>query len=126
MKTMFAIFISIFVICMGKPYPFSPIQFILLEIFVIGLPSFFLALQPNTNPIKGRFLSNVARNTAPAGLCLVGSVITMYIYQMFVPISTDLLVTLSSLAVVITGFVALFAMCKPFNFFKSIMYIACL
>lgn len=126
MKTMFAIFISIFVICIGKPYPFSPIQFILLEIFVIGLPSFFLALQPNTNPIKGRFLSNVAKNTAPAGFCLVGSVVAMYIYQMFVPISTDLLVTMSSLAVVTTGFIALFAMCKPFNFFKSIMYIVCL
>ena len=126
MKTMFAIFISIFVICIGKPYPFSPIQFILLEIFVIGLPSFFLALQPNTNPIKGRFLSNVAKNTAPAGFCLVGSVVAMYIYQMFVPITTDLLVTMSSIAVVVTGFIALFAMCKPFNLFKSIMYIVCL
>ena len=126
MKTMFAIFISIFVLCIGKPYPFSPIQFILLEMFVIGLPSFFLALQPNTNPIRGRFLSNVARNTAPAGICLVGSVITMYIYQMFVPITTDLLVTMGSIAVVVTGFIALFAMCKPFNFFKSLMYISCL
>ncbi len=126
MKTMFAIFISIFVLCMRKPYPFSPIQFILLETLVIGLPSFFLALQPNTKPIKGRFLSNVAKNTLPAGICLVCSVITMYIYQMFIPITTDVLVTMSSLAVVVTGFVALFSMCKPFNLFKSIMYVTCL
>ena len=56
MKTMFAICISIFVLCMNSTYPFSPIQFIMLEMFVIGLPSFFLALQPNTNPIKGKFL----------------------------------------------------------------------
>jgi len=126
MKTIFAIFISIFVLCMRKPYPFSPIQFILLEMLVIGLPSFFLALQPNTKPIKGRFLSNVAKNTLPAGICLVCSVITMYIYQMFVPITTDVLVTMSSLGVVTTGFIALFSMCKPFNLFKSIMYITCL
>lgn len=126
MKTVFAIFISIFVICMGKPYPFSPIQFILLEMFVIGLPSFFLALQPNTNRIKGRFLSNVAKNTLPAGLCLVGSVITMYIYQMFTPITTDVLVTMSSIAIVVCGFIALYSMCKPFNLFKSIMYVSCL
>ncbi len=126
MKTMFAIFISIFVLCMGKPYPFSPIQFILLEMFVIGLPSFFLALQPNTNRIKGRFLSNVLKNTTPAGFCLVASVIAMYVYQTYVPISTDVLVTMASLAVIITGFIALFNMCRPWNIYKSVMYVVCL
>ena len=126
MKTMFAICISIFVLCMGKPYPFSPIQLTLLEIFVIGLPSFFLALQPNTNRIKGRFLANVAKNTVPAGFCLVVSVIAMYVYQMFIPITTDVLVTMSSIIVVIVGFIALFNMCHPWNLFKSIIYILCL
>ena len=126
MKTMFAICISIFVLCMGKPYPFSPIQLTMLEIFVIGLPSFFLALQANTNRIKGRFLANVARNTVPAGFCLVVAVIAMYVYQMFVPITTDVLVTMSSIAVVAVGFIALFNMCKPWNLFKSIIYIVCL
>ena len=126
MKTMFAICISIFVLCIGKPYPFSPIQFTLLEIFVIGLPSFFLALQPNTDRIKGKFLTNVAQNTIPAGFCLVAAVITMYVYQMFVPISTDALVTMSSLAVIVVGFMALFKMSKPWNLFKSIIYALCL
>ncbi len=126
MKTIFAICISIFVLCMKRPYPFSPIQFILLEVFVIGLPSFFLALQTNTNPIKGRFLANVAKNTLPAGICLVTSVIAMYVYQIFVPITTDVLVTMSSLAVIITGFIALFNMCRPWNLFKSIIYVVCM
>ena len=126
MKTIFAICISIFVLCMGKPYPFSPIQFMLLEVFVIGLPSFFLALQPNSNRIKGRFLANVAKNTLPAGICLVASVISMYIYQMFIPITTDVLVTMSSLVVIATGFIALFNMCRPWNLFKAIMYVSCL
>ena len=126
MKTIFAICISIFVLCLGKPYPFSPIQFMLLEVFVIGLPSFFLALQPNTNKIEGRFLANVMKNTLPAGLCLVVSVIAMYCYQMFVPITTDVLVTMSSIAVLVCGFIALFQMCKPWNLFKAIMYVMCL
>ena len=126
MKTMFAICISIFVLCMRKPYPFSPIQFILLEMFVIGLPSFFLALQPNRNQIKGRFLANVLKNTAPAGFCMVASVIAMYVYQMFIPISTNVLVTMSSIAIIVTGFIALFYMCKPWTLFKAIMYVSCL
>lgn len=126
MKTVFAICISIFVLCMNSTYPFSPIQFIMLEMFVIGLPSFFLALQPNTNPIKGKFLSNVAKNTLPAGICLVGSTIAMYIYQMFTGVTSEVVVTMSSIAITAVGFIALFRMCKPFNWFKSVMYIACM
>ena len=126
MKTFFAICISGFVLCLNKTYPFSPIQFTLLELFVIGLPSFFLALQPNTNKIQGRFLVNIAKSTLPAGVCLVASTITMYIYQMFTGISTEVLVTLSSLALLVIGFMVLFKMCKPFNWFKTLMYFACL
>ncbi|MBE7076554.1 MAG: HAD family hydrolase [Clostridiales bacterium] len=126
MKTIFAIFISIFVLCMRKTYPFSPIQFLLLEMFVIGLPSFFLALQPNTNPIKGKFMANLARNTLPAGICLVMSTIAMYIYQTFTGISTEVLVTMCSFAILSMGFIALFKMCQPFNWFKSILFLACL
>lgn len=124
MKSVFAIFIAIFVLCMNKTYPFSPIQFILLEFFVIGMPSFFLALQQNTNPIKGKFLSNVAKNTLPAGICLVAVTMTMYIYQMFSGISTEVLVTMCSFAILGMGFIALFRFCKPFNWIKSIMYIS--
>ncbi|MBR1988496.1 MAG: HAD-IC family P-type ATPase [Clostridia bacterium] len=125
MKTMFAICISIFVLCMGETYPFSPIQFILLEMFVIGIPSFCLALQPNTNKIKGHFLSNLAKNTLPAGTCLVVSTIAMYLYKMFADITTPVLVTMCSIAVIVVGFIALFRMCKPFNGFKGFVFIFC-
>lgn len=126
MKTIFAISIAIFVLCMNKTYPFSPIQFILLEMFVIGLPSFFLALQPNINRIKGKFLSNLLKNALPAGICLFSVTIAMYIYQIFTGIRTEVLVTMASLAIIVVGFIALFRMCRPFNWFKSMMYIICL
>ena len=126
MKTIFAICIAVFVLCMNQQYPFSPIQFILLELFVIGLPSFFLALQPNTNPIRGKFMTNLAKNSLPAGLSLVASTIAIYIYQMFTGISPEALSTMASLAVIAVGFIALFSQCKPFNWFKSIMFVACI
>lgn len=126
MKTIFAICIAVFVLCLNKTYPFSPIQFILLELLVIGLPSFFLALQPNTNPIKGKFLANLAKTSLPSGLTMVLATITMYIYQMFTGIDTGVLVTMCSLAILTAGFIALFRMCKPFNFFKSVLYVVCL
>jgi uncharacterized membrane protein YfcA len=45
---------------------------------------------------------------------------------MFVPITTDVLVTMSSLAVIISGFIALFNMCRPWNIFKATIYVVCL
>ena len=45
---------------------------------------------------------------------------------MFTGISTEVLVTMSSLALLVVGFIALFSMCKPFNWFKTLMYLACL
>ncbi len=123
MKTIFAIFISIFVLCMQKTYPFSPKQFVLLEMFVIGVPSFLLALQPNTNQIKGKFITNLLRNALPAGLTMVSVTVSMYIYQTFTGIKTDPMITMASIAVIIVGFIALYHMCRPFNWLKSLMYI---
>ena len=126
MKTVFAVLISIFVLCMRKTYPFSPIQFIMLETLVIGIPSFCLALQPNINRIQGRFITNLLRNAMPAGLTMVGVTVAMYIYQVFTGISTGVLVTMASLAILVVGYISLYKMCKPFNWFKSVMYLVSL
>ena len=40
----------------------------LISMFTIGIPGFFLALQPNGDIIHGRFLSNVLIKALPAGL----------------------------------------------------------
>jgi hypothetical protein len=44
---------------------------------------------------------------------------------MFAEVPTPVIVTMSSLAVIIVGFIALFRMCKPFNGFKGFVYIFC-
>ena len=45
---------------------------------------------------------------------------------MFIPITTAQLVTMASIGIIVAGFMSLFKMCKPFNFFKSVMYLSCL
>lgn len=124
MKTIMVLIVSIFVLIYNKSYPFTPIQFLLLEMFVIGVPSFFLALQPNKNIIKGNFLANVFNNSLPAGLVLSINVMLIYFYQDLVGFDQSVLITLSSVAVTIVGLLALFDLCKPFNLYKSILFVA--
>ena len=121
MKTIFTIVISVMVLIWGKSYPFSPVQFMVLEYFVIGLPSFFLALQPNHNIIKGKFISNLLRNALPAGLTLVLNAVAIYLFQYFTGISNACLATMASIAVTCTGLIVLFNLCRPFNLLRGIL-----
>lgn len=121
MKTIFTIVVSIIVLIMNKSYPFSPVQFMTLEYFVIGLPSFFLALQPNHNIIKGKFVSNLLKNALPAGITLILSTMTMYVYQHYMNIPNSLMCTMASIALTCTGLIILFNLCKPYNPLKAIL-----
>ena len=109
------------VLIWGKSYPFSPVQFMVLEYFVIGLPSFFLALQPNHNIIKGKFISNLLRHALPAGLTLVLNAAVIYLFQYFTGISNASLATMASIAVTCTGLIILFNLCRPFNLLRGIL-----
>ena len=44
---------------------------------------------------------------------------------MFIGVDTAVLVTMSSLAILVVGFLSLYRICKPFNFFKAVMFIVC-
>lgn len=121
MKTLFTIIISVMVLIWGKSYPFSPVQFMVLEYFVIGLPSFFLALQPNHNIIKGKFISNLLKNALPAGLTLVLNAVAIYLFQHFMGISNATLATMASIAITCTGLIVLFNLCRPFNILRGIL-----
>ncbi|MCL2255293.1 MAG: HAD-IC family P-type ATPase [Firmicutes bacterium] len=81
MKTLMAILLSIIFLIVPavlpdvapylRSYPFRTNQMLLLEFFIIAIPSFVLALQPNHNLIKGNFLSNVIGRSVPGGITMV-------------------------------------------------------
>lgn len=125
MKTIYTILLSIFFLIMKAPYPFSPKQVLLLELFVIGIPSFFLALQPNNDPIRGKFLTNLLSKSLPGSLILFISVIGCYLFDLFLGTNGQY-ETMASLCVTFVGLLVLFRICKPFDVFRGIMFTAML
>lgn len=120
MKTTMTIFTTLLMICLGREYPFEPRNLYLIEFLVIGLPSFFLALKPNKELITGRFISNTLIRTIPSGLALSLSVGIIYLYESFgfgAPVSLEApqIMTLSTVAMTVSGVVALCVLCYPFN-----------
>lgn len=67
-KNIFSLLLAIFSMSVMLDYPLEPSQVSLISMFTIGIPSFFLALEPNKNQIRGHFLTNVLVKALPAGL----------------------------------------------------------
>jgi len=121
MKTFFTIFMTIFCLIIRKDYIIANTnQTLLLETLVIGIPSFFLALQPNNTPIRGTFMAKLVLTSLPAALTLFINVMLVYILGLFIDINTELS-TMSSLALTLTGFVILFRICKPLDNYKIVL-----
>lgn len=114
----------------GFTYPFSPKQMLLLEVLVIGLPSFFLALQPNAEPIRGNFLPSVVKKSMPAALLMVMNVFvlffTEYLFGTNLGINFDDVNSMAVLCVTFTGFEMLALMCYKFNAYRGIMFLSAL
>ena len=123
MKTLYTMLLSVFCLILSVKYPFSTKQVMLLEVLVIGVPSFALALQPNNEPIKGKFLPNLLSRAIPSALILFFTVVACYLFDL--GLGTDgQYQTMASLAITFVGLVVLFRICKPFDVFRGIMFAA--
>lgn len=121
MKTLFTILISIFCIIVRTNYPFNTNQMMLLEYCVIGIPSFFLALQPNKETIKGRFLPNLITKALPGAIIFTLNVIACWLFDKFVGTNGQF-ETMASLILTFAGLLVLFKLCKPFDTFRAVLY----
>jgi cation-transporting ATPase E len=66
-KTVYAMLLALGVGVFGRPFPFLPRHLTLIGALTIGIPSFFLALAPNSDRARPGFLRRVLRFTVPAG-----------------------------------------------------------
>lgn len=122
-KNIFSMLLAIFSVILMLDYPLEPSQVSLISMFTIGIPSFILALEPNKNPIRGRFLTNVLIKALPAGLTdfLVVSGLVLFCREFSVDL--DCLSTSCTILVAIVGFMILYRIAKPMNIGHIIMMI---
>ncbi|MBR2835697.1 MAG: cation-translocating P-type ATPase [Coriobacteriales bacterium] len=76
-KTVLSMVMAAIFVFLPWQYPFQPIQMTLVSMFTIGLPSFVLALEPNHDRIKGKFLHNVIVKSLPASITDVITVLAI-------------------------------------------------
>ena len=125
-KNIFSFLLSLFSVCFMINYPLEPSQISLISMFTIGVPAFFLALQPNKNIIQGHFLSNVLIKALPAGITdflVVGALVVFG--QAFEVGETDIS-TACTMLLAIVGFVILYNISKPMNALRWCVWGGCI
>ena len=124
-KTVFSMLFQIMLIFMGIEMPLEPIHLSFISFFSIGVPSFFLALEPNNRKIEGRFIVNVSKRVIPAG---IGVAVNVFLFMILsqvtgvVQIPIEQLNTAVLISVYLTFSIILFNVCKPFNYMRVILY----
>jgi len=103
-------------------FPISPSQLTLVEVFAIGIPAFFLALQPNYHKISGSFLTNVIRRALPGALAVVLEVVLTYLLSSMIGLNSFEVSTIVIFVVTATCIMILYMACRPFNFKKIILF----
>ena len=121
MKTLFTIMLCITTLVLRIHYPFTPKQLLLLEMFVIGLPSFILTFQPNKDLIRGNFIPQVLKKSVPAAFVMFINVLIIVILNAnTTTLSPEEFSSLSTLLVLFTGYINLVWTCIPLNRLRAI------
>lgn len=122
-KTIFTILLILTCIFMSTEYFFIPIHLTLITMFTIGIPSFILALEPNTELVKGNFLLKVFLKSIPSAITVVFNVIIINLFEINFDLSPELCSTLTVFLTATTGFIFLNNICKPYNYLRGALMI---
>lgn len=108
-KTIYSLILAVIFMIIASPYPFQPVQLTPINALTVGIPSFFLALKPSYERIKGDFLNNILRVSLPGALTVVSAI--MIIQLADVLFNLDYQAT-STMSVFLTGCVGLLVLYK--------------
>ena len=125
-KTIFSTLLTILFIFISLPYPFIPIQLTLTSTVTIGIPSLILALEPNHNIVRGKFLTNVISRSLPAALTIVINIILIMILSQIFKIDLASSSTMCVISNAIIGFLLLYHISKPIDFNKKVLLVSML
>lgn len=114
-KNIFSFLLTLILLFAPLTYPLTPIQLTMISTVTIGIPSFLLALEPNEELIRGKFILNVMTKAFPGGLTNVCAVLAVSILCAVFGYSVDVMNTMAGITVGFVGLLVLAQVCFPFD-----------
>lgn len=117
-KNIFSFMISVISLFVDMPYPLVPLHLSVISGLTIGAPAFFLALEPNRDRVKGKFISNVFLKALPGGLTDVFLILLIEAFVAVFHFPTEQLYTMSAVVMAVVGLRVLYQVAQPVGDWK--------
>lgn len=123
-KTIYSTLLAILFLLIATPYPFVPIHLTLISIVTIGIPSFVLALEPNKDIVRGRFLPRILEKSLPSAILVVINIAILIVIKnnIIFGINDSQISTLCVIMTGIIGLILLKRLSTPFNKTRFILF----
>ena len=125
-KNIFSFLLSLFSIVNVLVYPLVPSQVSLVSLFNIGIPAFFLAVEPNNKKIEGHFLKRVLIKAMPAALTDFFAIAAMVVFGNTFGVSEEDISVASTFLLAIVGFMILWRISAPMNRYHMVVIGGCI
>lgn len=134
MKNFFFMFLIMFTILIGIAFPIETSVMGLINIFVTGIGSLLLSIEPSASRIEGNFLKNVLSKAIPAGFFMFLPCAFLIIYSFarvgldttavnaFIADPANAIVPVFAICIVIAGFIVFYKVCRPFTKYRAILF----
>ena len=142
MKDFLWLFITILPIFLGIAHIIQPTIMSVVNIFITGIASVFVALEPDRTRVKGNFFKNVTKTAITSGFYMFIPVLLIMLYAIISQVARTGTYTLDgmiskfengevtsfgwvalmSLSVTIAGSIVFFENCRPFTRFRKILF----
>ena len=114
-KNILSFFLALITLFAAFPYPFVPIQLTLISALTIGVPSFFLALEPNHDLVRGKFLHNVLRRAFPGGLTAIAVILFAELFVYTFGLTLEELSTICVVLMAVNGLTVIYYAARPLD-----------
>lgn len=114
-KTLYNCAFAFIFMILSADLPFLPKNLTLVGYITIGPPAFILALEPNREIVKGRFMPTVIRNALPCSIAVVVSVLIVYLAAPALNLTAEQISTVCVICTVAIGLAFIVKLCIPFT-----------
>lgn len=121
-KNIFSLGIALVTLFFGLRFPLESFHLSIVSALTIGVPGFFLAMEPNYERVTGKFLSTTLRRAFPGGLTgmLVVLASQWITHAMALPVKDCQ--TIATAILLASGLTVLYTVCVPFSALRRFVW----
>ena len=123
-KTAYSVALSFCILVLPFVYPFVPIHLTFVSSLTIGIPAFFMALEPNYRRLEGDFLKNVVKISLPSAVGVMVCILYVFLISLPANLLPAEISHLCVITIALNGLLVLTKVARPLTLLRGIVLVA--